>query len=344
MSMKPITSTIATGSFMPDSPSSTRAARRLMLDPRRIEKTAAPSVAQTIEPSSRPSSVLRSSSQVATRPTITAVSSVPSDASVTLGQTTGLISLQPQAKPPSNRIIASAMMPIVGARRPSSNSIQPSPSDPISIPRARNSSRPGTRRRPATSDAAIPSVRRAPATRMRVPSFKGESLWTGDVGQRPEIAPLVVGPCRSRPRLALAVDPCGAHAELLRGRDVVLEAERDVDDPLRRLADLRERALERLASRLVGADVLGDRHAVEVDAEVAQGVGHDRAVGVRHDPEPQAGVPGGAQGPDGVGERLPALHRAHERRAVAVLPAVAALAAPVAQAVGQDLAVRAVRA
>ncbi len=111
--MNPSTSTIATGSLKPDSPSSVRARRRSMLDPRSTEKIAALSVQATIEPSSRPSSVVRSSSQEAVRPTIAAVITVPTVASDRLTPSTGRISPQPAASPPSNRISASAMMPIV---------------------------------------------------------------------------------------------------------------------------------------------------------------------------------------------------------------------------------------
>ena len=49
-----------------------------------------------------------------------------------------------------------------------------------------------------------------------------------------------------------------------------------------------------------------------------------------------------ARGGHGVRERLPALHRAGERLAVAVVPAVAALAGPGGEAVGKHLAVAAV--
>ena len=59
--MKPMTSSTATGSFMPASPSSVRARRRLSVDPRSSAKIAAPSVADTIEPTSSPSSSVRSS-------------------------------------------------------------------------------------------------------------------------------------------------------------------------------------------------------------------------------------------------------------------------------------------
>src|SRR5680860_1032708 len=92
----------------------------------------------------------------------------------TLVPSTGRISLKPAARPPSNRISASATTPIVRASSTSSReppkSIRPRTSDPSSMPTPRNSTRPGTRRRPATSDAATPRTSRPPATRIRVPS------------------------------------------------------------------------------------------------------------------------------------------------------------------------------
>ena len=59
-SMQPITSRIAIGSLMPDSPSSVRARRRRSVDPRRTANTAAASVAATVEPSSSAGSGSRS--------------------------------------------------------------------------------------------------------------------------------------------------------------------------------------------------------------------------------------------------------------------------------------------
>ena len=90
--MKPSTSSTATGSFMPASPSSVRARRRLSVDPRSSAKIAAPSVADTIAPMSRPCSSVTSSSQCATIPVTIAVMSVPSVASATAEPSTGRIS------------------------------------------------------------------------------------------------------------------------------------------------------------------------------------------------------------------------------------------------------------
>ena len=71
--MNPVTSSSATGSFMPDSPSSARASGLRRCEPRRTAKIAALSVAATAEPISSPSRVERSKSQTATKPVITAV-------------------------------------------------------------------------------------------------------------------------------------------------------------------------------------------------------------------------------------------------------------------------------
>ena len=113
--MKPSTSRIAIGSFMPASPSSVRARRRLSVEPRSSAKIAAPSVADTIEPTSIACSHGRSSSQWAARPVIIAVSSVPRSARLSADPMTGRISGKPAARPPSKRISASAMIPIVRA-------------------------------------------------------------------------------------------------------------------------------------------------------------------------------------------------------------------------------------
>ncbi len=113
--MKPRTSSTATGSFMPASPSSVRASRRLSVEPRSSAKIAAPSVADTMEPTSRPCSSVKSSSHAAARPVTIAVISVPSTARLSADPSTGRISPKPAARPPSNRISASAMMPIVCA-------------------------------------------------------------------------------------------------------------------------------------------------------------------------------------------------------------------------------------
>ena len=72
--MKPITSSRATGSFIPDSPSSERASRFSRVERRSTAKIAAESVAAIAAPTSIPSSVLRSKISFAARPATTAVS------------------------------------------------------------------------------------------------------------------------------------------------------------------------------------------------------------------------------------------------------------------------------
>ena len=110
--MNPITSSAATGSLNPASPSSVRARRRRSVDPRSTAKIAAASVEATIEPSNMPSSVERSSSQAAASPVITAVAMVPTTASAIAGRSTGRISEKPAASPPSKMIRASARTPM----------------------------------------------------------------------------------------------------------------------------------------------------------------------------------------------------------------------------------------
>jgi hypothetical protein len=72
-------------------------------------------VDDTIAPSRSPSSVLRSKIRLAPKPTMNAVTSVPTVASPNAGRNTGRISCHPEARPPSNRMSASAMMPTIRA-------------------------------------------------------------------------------------------------------------------------------------------------------------------------------------------------------------------------------------
>jgi hypothetical protein len=113
--MKPSTSSTAIGSLKPASPSSVRSSRRRRPDPRSSEKTAAPSVDEMMEPSSSPSSVDSPSTHEAASPETTAVMIVPGMASTAAGRRTGRISRHPAASPPSNRMRASEMTPMVSA-------------------------------------------------------------------------------------------------------------------------------------------------------------------------------------------------------------------------------------
>ena len=114
--MKPSTSSTATGSLKPASPSSVRASLRRSVEPRSTAKIAALSVDARIAPSSSPSSVEKSNSQAAASPVITAVISVPTIARATAGRSTGRISAKPALSPPSNRISARAITPMRRAR------------------------------------------------------------------------------------------------------------------------------------------------------------------------------------------------------------------------------------
>ena len=111
-------------------------------------------------------------SHEAAKPVTTAVISVPTSARLSAGRSTGRISAQPAARPPSNRISASAMTPTDSANAKSSKSIQPSPSDPMSMPSPRNSTRPGSRRRPAISEAPSAAASSAPTMRTLALSCK----------------------------------------------------------------------------------------------------------------------------------------------------------------------------
>ncbi len=113
--MNPITSSTAIGSLKPDSPSSVRAIRRRSVEPRSRAKIAAPSVDATMAPRSSPSRVERSNSHAAASPVRAAVISVPTVARLTAGPRTGRISLMPARRPPSKRIRARAMIPMVRA-------------------------------------------------------------------------------------------------------------------------------------------------------------------------------------------------------------------------------------
>jgi hypothetical protein len=69
-----------------------------------------------IDPTSSASSQVKSNSSFAASPASAAVASVPKIASESAGQATGRRSLKPPVRPPSNRMSARAMIPIVRAR------------------------------------------------------------------------------------------------------------------------------------------------------------------------------------------------------------------------------------
>jgi hypothetical protein len=164
--MKPITSSRATGSFIPDSPSSVRARRFLRVERRSTAKIAAESVAAIAAPTIIPSSTLMSKKTCAASPAMHAVATVPIVASEAAVPSTGRISGQPALSPPSKRIRTRAIVPSVRASSASSNLIPPIPSEPATMPRARNSNSPGMRTRSASRAPMIPAASRPPAIRI----------------------------------------------------------------------------------------------------------------------------------------------------------------------------------
>ncbi len=113
--MKPMTSSRATGSFIPDSPSSERARRFSKVELRSTAKIAAESVAAIAAPTIIPSSQVKPKIHFAPTPAISAVASVPRVASEAAVPSTGRISGQPEVSPPSKRISTSAIVPSVRA-------------------------------------------------------------------------------------------------------------------------------------------------------------------------------------------------------------------------------------
>ena len=170
-SMKPITSSRATGSFIPDSPSSARARRFFRVERRSTAKIAAESVAAIAAPTIIPSSTLMPKIQWAASPAAQAVIAVPIVAIEAAVPSTGRISPQPAVRPPSKRIRTRAIVPRVRASSTLSNSIPPIPSEPASMPRPRKSSRPGMRMRSASRAPRMPAASRAPATRISSASW-----------------------------------------------------------------------------------------------------------------------------------------------------------------------------
>ena len=153
-SMKPSTSTTATGSLRPDSASRIRARRLSRLEPRSTEKIAALSVAATIEPSRRPSSGAQVEQPGAPRarrsppwrrsrpsPATRSARSTRADLVPARGQ-----SALEQDEAPARRPRRAGQLDVVLAcRRSRSGRARRSRA---AIPRPRNSTRPGTRRRP----------------------------------------------------------------------------------------------------------------------------------------------------------------------------------------------------
>ena len=174
-SMQPSTSSTAIGSLMPDSPSSVRASRRRSVDPRSTAKTAAASVAATVEPRISASSVaqLGRTAAPAASAVSPAVTIVPTrrqqdrdaDHRPDLGPAAGQAALvQDQRERDDRRDLRGVVV-----RELVPKSISASPSEPITMPSTSTSTRPGSRRRPASSEAPMPAASRAPTARATSP-------------------------------------------------------------------------------------------------------------------------------------------------------------------------------
>jgi len=103
----------AIGSLLPDSNSSNglNCPFKLTRRERRIEKTAAASVEDITEPSSRPSSNENFNTSTAKTPTNRAVKKTPMVARATPCQTTGRTARQSVSRPPEKMIRANAIVP-----------------------------------------------------------------------------------------------------------------------------------------------------------------------------------------------------------------------------------------
>ena len=240
--MKPSTSTIATGSFMPDSPSRIRARRFFSDDPRSTEKIAALSVAATIEPSSRPSSVLRSSSQRGGQPDDHGLGDRwRTMASITLVRSTGRISPQPdgqaaleQDEHQRDHADRARQLHVLGAaaevdQAEPVGADQPSPGPAPRSGRARAGARPPATRLCPVASSAPASSRSCPYS-IGPGSSRSRPARPGPRGRATRgRAPSSGSGSGSRWRLIHAV----CMPSSLRHPDVVLEAERHVQHLLR---------------------------------------------------------------------------------------------------------------
>jgi hypothetical protein len=145
MLIKPMVKKRAIGSLLPDSNSSKGfkgAFNPIRLD-LKILNTAAASVDETIEPRSIPSRNENLRIYTAKYPIITAVTNTPTVDSKIPCQTIGLVSFQLVSNPPEKIIKIRATIPMDFAICALSKYIPPKPSDPTSIPIARNSNNTG---------------------------------------------------------------------------------------------------------------------------------------------------------------------------------------------------------
>jgi len=106
---------------------------------RRIEKTAAASVEDTIEPRRSASKSVKSVTHHTNNPRMPAVINTPSTERVSAWPKTGLTEVQSVSNPPENRMKLSATTPMNCAIPGLSKGIPPIPSLPANIPTARKS-------------------------------------------------------------------------------------------------------------------------------------------------------------------------------------------------------------
>jgi hypothetical protein len=171
------------GSLVPDS--SSRRPRILWAGlgprPRNSAKSAAASVDDTITPSSRASGQVNPPAPMSKSvnvPSTPAVATTPTVARTRPGARTGRTVDHRVLSPPENRITASAAVPTACASSGESNSSPPGPSEPASIPTARNSSSDGTRSRSDTRAANTAASSSTPTTRMTASTVTLEVFTT----------------------------------------------------------------------------------------------------------------------------------------------------------------------
>ena len=176
--MKPITSSSATGSFIPDSPSSERASRFSRVERRSTAKIAAESVAAIAAPTSSPSQGAEAEDPASRRsPAITAVTTVP-DRRQRGGGAEHRADLRPAR---GETALEEDQDERDRAQRPRQlGVVEVDPADPLASrpasPARGRAAGPGTRTRSASRAPTIPAASRTPAIRIRSASCPGR--WT----------------------------------------------------------------------------------------------------------------------------------------------------------------------
>jgi hypothetical protein len=139
------------------------------------------------------------------------------------------------------------------------------------------------------------------------------------------------------------IDPDRREPEPLGRRVVVEEALRDVDDAILRQPDALEQDLEVADIRLVGADLLGRHHPVEVHTEPSSRGGEQIVVAVRQHAQAKASLQT-VQRVRRIRERRPVLDRPRERADLVGGRFEAELLGDPSEAGGEDLGIRPIRA